>query len=250
MRLPEKVALITGAASGIGAEIANRFASEGARVFVGDVDTAAGEGTAERIRQAGGRARFILLDVTDEQSWRAAVAGIKASEGRLDVLVNNAGITRRIPIAEMPLETFEAVMAVNVRGVFLGIKAVLPLMQAQGGGSIVNISSAAGLVGHRFSNETYSASKGAVTILTKSVAVRYAQDNVRCNSIHPCTVDTPMVRQLFQDPEKQRERLGEIPLGRLATARDVANAALFLASDEAGLITGVALPVDGGLTAS
>ena len=249
MRLPEKVALITGAASGIGAEIAARFAAEGARVFVGDVDAAAGEATAERIRKAGGRARFVLLDVTDEENWRAAVANITNSEGRLDVLVNNAGITRRIPIAEMPLDVYEAVMAVNVRGVFLGIKTVLPIMQRQGGGSIVNISSAAGLVGHRFSNETYGASKGAVTILTKSVAVRYAQDNVRCNSIHPCTVDTPMVRQLFQDPEKQRERLGEIPLGRLATARDVANAALFLASDEAGIITGVSLPVDGGLTA-
>jgi len=249
MRLPEKVALITGAASGIGAEIAARFAAEGARVFVGDVDAAAGEGTAERVRKTGGRARFVLLDVTDEENWRAAVANITNSEGRLDVLVNNAGITRRIPIAEMPLDVYEAVMAVNVRGVFLGIKTVLPIMQRQGGGSIVNISSAAGLVGHRFSNETYGASKGAVTILTKSVAVRYAQDNVRCNSIHPCTVDTPMVRQLFQDPEKQRERLGEIPLGRLATARDVANAALFLASDEAGIITGVSLPVDGGLTA-
>ncbi len=250
MRLPDKVALITGAASGIGAEMADRFAAEGARVFIGDVDAAAGEETSKRIQESGGRARFVLLDVTDEQSWRAAVEGVKAAERRLDILVNNAGITRRISIAEMPLDVFEAVMAVNLRGVFLGIKTVLPLMQAQGGGSIVNISSAAGLVGHRFSNETYSASKGAVTILTKSVAVRYAQNNVRCNSIHPCTVDTPMVRQLFQDPEKQRERLGEIPLGRLATARDVANAALFLASDEAGLITGVALPVDGGLTAS
>ncbi len=249
MRLPNKVALITGAASGIGAEMAARFAAEGARVVIGDVDAGAGEATAGRIRQAGGRVRFIRLDVTEEESWRAAVAGIKAEEGRLDILVNNAGITRRIPITEMPLETFEAVMAVNLRGVFLGIKTVLPLMQVQREGSIVNISSAAGLVGHRFSNETYGASKGAVTILTKSVAVRYAQDNVRCNSIHPCTVDTPMVRQLFQDPEKQRERLGEIPLGRLATAADVANAALFLASDEAGLITGVALPVDGGLTA-
>jgi NAD(P)-dependent dehydrogenase (short-subunit alcohol dehydrogenase family) len=249
MRLADKVALITGAGSGIGAEIAARFASEGARVFIGDVDASAGEATAGRIRHAGGTARFVLLDVTDEQGWRTAMKAIRAAERRLDILVNNAGITRRISIAEMPMETYEAVMSVNVRGVFLGIKTVLPVMQAQGGGAIVNISSAAGLVGHRFSNETYAASKGAVTILTKSVAVRYARDNVRCNSIHPCTVDTPMVQELFRDPEKQRERLGEIPLGRLATARDVANAALFLASDEAGLITGVALPVDGGLTA-
>jgi NAD(P)-dependent dehydrogenase (short-subunit alcohol dehydrogenase family) len=150
---------------------------------------------------------------------------------------------------EMPLADFEAVMAVNVRGVFLGIKHALPLMKAQGGGSIVNIASIAGLVGHKFTNETYTASKGAVTLLTKSVAVKYARDKIRCNSIHPCTVDTPMVRELFKDPEKKRERLDEVPLGRLASLQDVASAALFLASDEASFITGVALPVDGGLTA-
>jgi cyclopentanol dehydrogenase len=249
MRLQNKVSLITGAAAGIGLEIATRFAVEGAGVLVGDMDTAAGAAAVERIRQTGGQARFVLLDVTQEESWQAALDGIRAAEGRLDVLVNNAGITRRIPIAEMPLDVFEAVMAVNVRGVFLGIKTILPLMQGQGGGAIVNISSIAGLVGHKLSNETYSASKGAVTILTKSVAVRYARDGIRCNSIHPCTVDTPMMRELFKDPEKQRERLDEVPLGRLAAARDVANAALFLASDEAAFITGVALPVDGGLTA-
>jgi cyclopentanol dehydrogenase len=249
MRLENKITLITGAAAGIGLEIATRFAAEGASVLVGDMDTAAGAAAVERIRQTGGQARFVSLDVTKEESWQAVLDGIRAAEGRLDVLVNNAGITRRIPIAEMPLDVFEAVMAVNVRGVFLGIKTILPLMQAQGGGAIVNISSVAGLVGHKLSNETYGASKGAVTILTKSVAVRYAKDGIRCNSIHPCTVDTPMMRELFKDPEKQRERLDEVPLGRLAAARDVANAALFLASDEAAFITGVALPVDGGLTA-
>lgn len=249
MRLPDKVCLISGAAAGIGLEIAGRFAAEGARVWLGDVDASAGEEAAAGIRQAGGRARFLLLDVTREASWLSAREAIRTAESRLDILVNNAGITRRIPIAEMPLEIFEAVMAVNLRGVFLGIKTFLPLFQAQGQGVIVNISSIAGLVGHTLSNETYSASKGAVTVLTKSVAVRYARDGIRCNSIHPCTVDTPMMRELFQDPEKQRERLGEVPLGRLAAARDVAHAALFLASDEAAFITGVALPVDGGLTA-
>jgi len=249
MRLQNKVALITGAAVGIGAEIARRFAAEGARILIGDVNHVEGEKTAESLRQSGARARFVSLDVTSEASWQASLGGIPAAEGRLDVLVNNAGITKRIPIVDMPLHDFEAVMAVNVRGVFLGIKHVLPLMKSQGGGSIVNISSICGLVGHKFTNETYTTSKGAVTLLTKSVAVRYARDNIRCNSIHPGTVDTPMVRELFKDPEKQRERLDEVPLGRLATATDVANAALFLASDEAGFITGVALPVDGGLTA-
>jgi cyclopentanol dehydrogenase len=249
MRLQNKVALITGAAVGIGLEIARRFAAEGAQILIGDVNLVEGEKTAEGLRQSGGRARFVPLDVTSEASWQAALGTIRAAEGRLDILVNNAGITRRIPIVEMPLHDFEAVMAVNVRGVFLGIKHALPLMKAQGGGSIVNISSICGLVGHKFTNETYTASKGAVTLLTKSVAVRYARDNIRCNSIHPGTADTPMVRELFKDPEKQRERLDEVPLGRLATATDVANAALFLASDEASFITGVALPVDGGLTA-
>jgi NAD(P)-dependent dehydrogenase (short-subunit alcohol dehydrogenase family) len=249
MRLQNKVTLITGAAAGIGAEIATRFAAEGAQVLIGDFDEVAGKGTADRICRAGGRARFVPLDVTQEASWLEALNGIRTTEGRLDVLVNNAGITKRIPITEMPLSDFESVMAVNVRGVFLGIKHALPLMKTHGGGSIVNISSIAGLVGHKFTNETYSTSKGAVTMLTRSVAVRHARDNIRCNSIHPCTVDTPMVRELFKDPEKKKERLDEVPLGRIAVARDVANAALFLASDEAAFITGVALPVDGGLTA-
>lgn len=249
MRLRSKVSLITGAGAGIGAEIARRFAEEGATVLIGDLDAVAGDATAATIASAGGQARFVSLDVTREESWRRAIEGIRAAQGRLDVLVNNAGITKRIPITEMPLEDFEAVMAVNVRGTFLGIKHALPLMKRQGGGSIVNMASIAGLVGHKFTNETYTTSKGAVTLLTKSVAVRHARDNIRCNSIHPCTVDTPMVRELFKDPEKQKERLDEVPLGRLATARDVANAALFLASDEASFITGVALPVDGGLTA-
>jgi NAD(P)-dependent dehydrogenase (short-subunit alcohol dehydrogenase family) len=249
MRLQNKVALITGAAVGIGAEIARLFAAEGAVSLIGDLNQSEGEKTAESLRRSGARARFIPLDVTSEASWQAALHGIRAAEGRLDILVNNAGITRRISITEMPLDGFEAIMAVNVRGAFLGIKHTLPLMKAQGGGAIVNMSSIAGLVGHRFSNETYAASKGAITSFTKSVAVHFAQDNIRCNSIHPCTVDTPMVQDLFKDPEKMRDRLGEIPLGRLASTRDVANAALFLASDEAAFITGVALPVDGGLTA-
>jgi NAD(P)-dependent dehydrogenase (short-subunit alcohol dehydrogenase family) len=249
MRLQNKVALITGAAVGIGAEIAKRFAAEGARVVIGDVNAVEARTTSESIRRSGGSARSVPLDVTKEESWKEVLDGIRIAEGRLDILVNNAGITKRIPITEMPLEDFEQIMAVNVRGVFLGIKHALPFMKQHGGGSIVNISSICGLVGHKLTNETYTTSKGAVTLLTKSVAVRHARDNIRCNSIHPGTVDTPMVQALFTDPEKKRERLDEVPLGRLATAQDVANAALFLASDEAGFITGAALPVDGGLTA-
>ena len=249
MRLRNKVALITGGAVGIGAEIAKRFAAEGAQVVIGDVNAVEARTTSESIRRSGGSARSVPLDVTKEESWKEALDGIRTAEGRLDDLVNNAGITKRISITEMPLEDFERIMAVNVRGVFLGIKHALPFMKQHGGGSIVNISSICGLVGHKLTNETYTTSKGAVTLLTKSVAVRHARDNIRCNSIHPGTVDTPMVQALFTDPEKKRERLDEVPLGRLATAQDVANAALFLASDEAGFITGAALPVDGGLTA-
>ena len=249
MLLQNKVVLITGEAVGIGAEIAKRFAAEGAQVVIGDVNVVEARTTSESIRRSGGSARSVPLDVTKEESWEEALDGIRTAEGRLDVLVNNAGITKRIPITEMPLEDFERIMAVNVRGVFLGIKHALPFMKHHGGGSIVNSSSICGLVGHKLTNETYTTSKGAVTLLTKSVAVRYARDNIRCNSIHPGTVDTPMVQALFTDPEKKRERLDEVPLGRLATAQDVANAALFLASDEAGFITGAALPVDGGLTA-
>jgi NAD(P)-dependent dehydrogenase (short-subunit alcohol dehydrogenase family) len=249
MRLQDKVALVTGAAAGIGAAIATRFAAEGAQVLIGDLNADEGEKLVRTIQRSGSRARFVPLDVTREESWRETLHNIRTAEGRLDILVNNAGITKRIPIVDMPTEDFEAVMAVNVRGVFLGIKTLLPFMKEKGGGSIVNISSICGLVGHRFTNETYTTSKGAVTLLTKSVAVRYARDNIRCNSVHPGTADTPMVRELFKDPERQKERLDEVPLGRLATVQDVANATLFLASDEAAYITGAALPVDGGLTA-
>ena len=242
--LSGKTALITGAAGGIGAEVAKRFCEEGASVFVCDVNREEGEKTAAAIG-----AIFILLDVTSEESWKAALATVMERAGRLDILVNNAGINVRKNIEEMPMESFDAMIAVNVKGPFIGIKHALPLMRAGGGGVILNMSSICGLVGHKFTNETYTTTKGALTILTKSVAVRYAKDNIRCNSIHPSTVDTPLVQTLFRDPERKAERLGEIPLGRLATTADVANALVYLASDEASFINGVALAIDGGLTA-
>ena len=242
--LSGKTALITGAAGGIGAEVAKRFCEEGASVFVCDVNREEGEKTAAAIG-----AIFILLDVTSEESWKAALATVMERAGRLDILVNNAGINVRKNIEEMPMESFDAMIAVNVKGPFIGIKHALPLMRAGGGGVILNMSSICGLVGHKFTNETYTTTKGALTMLTKSVAVRYAKDNIRCNSIHPSTVDTPLVQTLFRDPERKAERLGEIPLGRLATTADVANALVYLASDEASFINGVALAIDGGLTA-
>jgi NAD(P)-dependent dehydrogenase (short-subunit alcohol dehydrogenase family) len=245
LRLSGKSALITGAAGGIGAEIARRFQEEGASVFVCDTNSAEGEKTAASIG-----AVFLALDVTSEESWKAALSAVLARTGRLDILVNNAGINVRKNIEEMPVESFDAMMAVNVKGPFLGIKHSLPIMRAAGGGVILNMSSICGLVGHKFTNEIYTTTKGALTLLTKSVAVRYAKDNIRCNSVHPSTVETVLVQAMLKDPERRAERLGEVPLGRLASAADVANALVYLASDEAAFINGVAVPVDGGLTAA
>jgi cyclopentanol dehydrogenase len=243
-RLSGKIALVTGAARGIGAEVAKRFQEEGASVFVCDVNREEGEKIA-----ASFGAEFILLDVTSEESWKAAFARVINRAGRLDILVNNAGINVRKNIEEMPMESFDAMMAVNVKGPFIGIKQALPIMRVGGGGVILNMSSICGLVGHKFTNETYTTTKGALTMLTKSIAVRYAKDNIRCNSIHPSTVNTAFVQTLFKDPERKAERLGEIPLGRLGTTADVASALVYLASDEASFINGIALVLDGGLTA-
>ena len=245
MRLAGKTALITGAAGGLGAETARRFCEEGATVFVTDVAGTEGEKTA-----ASMGAVLITLDVTSEESWKAALAAVLERTGRLDILVNNAGINVRKNIEEMPAESFDAMLAVNVKGPFLGIKHALPIMRAAGGGVILNMSSVCGLVGHRYTNEAYTTTKGALTLLTKSVAVRYAKDNIRCNSIHPSTVETAFVQAMLKDPERRAERLGEVPLGRLAGATDVANALVYLASDEASFINGAAIPVDGGLTAA
>ncbi|MDR3138735.1 MAG: SDR family oxidoreductase [Treponema sp.] len=249
MKLEKKVALITGAAQGLGAAIAARFAGEGALVFLGDLSAGAGEITAARIQEAGGRARFLPLDVTREADWISVLAAVEEEAGRLDILVNNAGINIREPIEMMKEENLDAMLAVNVKGPFLGIKHALPLLRKSGGGSVINMSSVCGLIGHKYTTEAYTLTKGALTLLTKAVAVRYAGDNIRCNSIHPSTVDTPLVQELFKDPARKAERLGEVPLGRLAAEADVASAALFLASDEAAFLNGVALPVDGGTTA-
>jgi NAD(P)-dependent dehydrogenase (short-subunit alcohol dehydrogenase family) len=245
MRLSKKVAFITGAAQGIGAEIARRFWEEGAFVFLGDVNEAAGE---KKAREMDGSV-FLKLDVALEESWIKSFAEIRARKGRLDILVNNAGINIRKNIEEMPVESFDLMLGVNIKGPFLGIKHALPLMRASGGGTILNMSSICGVIGHKYTNEAYTTTKGAITLLTKSVATRYAKDNIRCNSIHPSTVDTPMLQAVLTDPERRAERFNEIPLGRLAAVADVANAFVFLASDEAAFINGVSFPVDGGLTA-
>ena len=249
MRLKNKIALITGAAQGIGAAIARRFDEEGACVVVCDLNAESGAGIVQHIERRNGKAVFQRLDVSKEQDWIDAIAFVERQFGRLDVLVNNAGINIREPIEEVNEGNLDTMLAVNVKGPMLGIKHAIPVMRKNGGGAIINMSSICGLIGHKFTTETYTVTKGAITLLTKSVGVRYAKDNIRCNSVHPSTVDTPYIQALFQDPKRKEERIGEIPLGRLATDLDVANAVVYLASDEAKFLNGVALPVDGGLTA-
>lgn len=249
MRLKNKISLITGAAQGIGAEIAFRFSEEGATVFVADLKETEGLKTVAEIEKKGCIAFFVKLNVSDEENWKKALHFVIERCGCINILVNNAGINIREIIEDMKVEDLDTMLAVNVKGPFIGIKHVIPLMRKNGGGSIINMSSICGLIGHKFTNEAYTLTKGALTLLSKSVGVRYAKDNIRCNSLHPSTVDTPYIREYFKDPKKKEERIGEIPLGRLATSQDVANAALFLASDESAFLNGVSLPVDGGLTA-
>ena len=245
MRLSDKITLVSGGSQGLGAEIARRFSEEGATVFIGDIKDPAEMSMEKELKNA----IYLPLNVTVEKSWESVLLEIRRKTGRLDILVNNAGINIRSDIEDMPEESLDAMLSVNVKGPFLGIKHSIPLMRESGGGVILNMSSICGLVGHKYTNEAYTTTKGAITLLTKSIASRYAGDNIRCNSVHPSTVDTPMLQVVLKDPEKRAERFNEIPLGRLATATDVANAFVYLASDEAAFINGVSFPVDGGLTA-
>lgn len=250
MNVKDKVILITGGAGGLGSEVAKLLASHGAVLFILDLPMAAqkaNELTAE-ISDCGGKSYYEPMEGTSEKDWEAVVASVVEKTGRIDVLINNAGINIRKPIEEMNMEEWMKMMEVNTGSVFLGTKYVIPQMRSQGGGSIINTSSVCGLIGHRYTPEAYTATKGAVTLLSKAVASRYAKDGIRCNSINPSTVDTPLVQEKLKDPKFAAERLGEVPLGRLCSAKDVANAVLYLASDEAKFINGVAFPIDGGTT--
>lgn len=248
MHVQGKTVVITGGCGGLGSEMGQLLASKGANVYLLDLDEKKGLSLVEQFKGLEGNVSFLKVDITSPDAWAQVIASIVEKEGHLDVLVNNAGINIRKPIEEMALEEWNTMMLVNVGSVFLGTKYVIPVMRKQGGGVIINTSSVCGLIGHRYTPEAYTATKGAVTLLTKSIASRYAKDGIRCNSIHPSTVDTPLVQEMFKDPEKKRQRLDEVPLGRLAKASDVANAVLYLASDEASFINGIALPVDGGVT--
>ncbi len=248
MHVKDKVIVITGGCGGLGSEMGRLLASQGANVYLVDLDLEKGLALQEQFKDLEGRVSFEKMDITSPQEWERVVSLIVEKEGHLDVLVNNAGINIRKSIEEMELSEWNTMMLVNVGSVFLGAKYVIPVMRKQGGGAIINTSSVCGLIGHRYTPEAYTTTKGAVTLLTKSIASRYAKDGIRCNSIHPSTVDTPLVQEMFKDPIKKQQRLDEVPLGRLAQASDVANAVLYLASDEASFINGIALPVDGGVT--
>lgn len=248
MRLSGKVALITGGAGGLGACQARLFAAEGADVAIADLREDEAGKLASEIEACGGRSIHMRLDVTEEASWAEAVDATVTGLGRPTVLIQNAGIYVRDSISEATLEQWEAVMAVNSRGVFLGTKAVVPHMVEAGGGSIVNVSSTSGIVGSRIS-AAYNPSKAAVRVFTKSTAIQYASSNVRANSIHPGPTETEMLDLVYPTVEVRKQRELEVPLGRFASALDVAYAALFLASDESSYVTGAELVLDGGLTA-
>ena len=249
MRIKKKRALITGGAQGIGFAIGQIFCKEGATVYLTDVNEDMGTSAVMQLREAGSDARFVYLDVGDEVGWKQVCRQIRKETGGLDILVNNAGINIRKVIEELSPEELDIMYAVNIKGPFLGIKHALPIMKKIGGGSIINMSSVCGIIGHLYTTEAYTMTKGALTTLTKSVASRYGKYNVRCNSINPSTADTPLVHEMLKNPEWRKERLGEVPLGRMASLQDIAEAALYLASEEGSYINGITLPVDGGVTA-
>ena len=248
MRVAGKVALISGGAQGIGAATARLLAREGAAVVIGDVLEDKGRETEAQIAEAGGQALFVRLDVTREDDWLQAIQTTVATFGRLDVLVNNAGISGRGTVEEISIDAWDRVMAVNAKGVFLGTKLAIPEMRKVGGGSIINISSIYGIVGSETS-ASYHASKGAVRIFTKAAAIQYAGDGIRVNSIHPGFVDSPMTERHHAIPEVRQDRLAKTPLGRLGTPEDIAPGILYLASDESSFVTGSELVIDGGMTA-
>ena len=250
VRLPGKIAIITGAAQGIGETTARRFAQEGAKVVIADIQEKEGEAVAQGIREEGGEALFVKLDVTSEEQWEQAVQTTIEKYGKLDILVNNAGTTYQgKDLEETSLDLWNNIMAINGTGVFLGTRAGVRAMKAGGGGAIVNISSIAGIIGSTSSNIAYPASKGAVRLLTKWMAVRTGKDGIRVNSVHPGIIETPLTRYRLTDKEWVARSMPRYPLGRPGQPEEIANGILFLASDEASFVTGTELIIDGGYTA-
>ena len=249
MRLAGKVALITGGAGGMGQSEALIFAREGARVVVADVLEVDGRQVVDKITAGGGQARFVKLDVTSEADWQTAVETTLRDFHRLDVLVNNAGISGTFDPDTMSTAAWDTLMNVNAKGVFLGMKHAIPKLREAGGGSIVNISSISGFVGQSMIHMAYNASKGAVRLMTKSAAVQYAKDGIRVNSVHPGVMPPMRTSRVTANAEQRQRMLAQVPMGREGRREEVGYAVLFLASDEASYITGTELVVDGGYLA-
>jgi len=255
VRFEGKVVLISGGAGGMGATEAALFAEEGAAVAVADIETETAEEVATTISLNGGTASSIALDVTREESWERAVEETVDRFGNLDVLVNNAGTGYRSSFEDTPLEEWNRVNDVNLTGTFLGIRAVLPAMRDQRCGSIINVSSVMGMVGALYPDlseaqaPAYAASKAAVRLLTRTAAAQYARYGIRVNTVVPGFTMTEMGRPSWEDPQRRSLFLPHIPMQRWAEPEEIAKAVLFLASDEAEMVTGVALPVDGGMSA-
>ena len=252
MRLKDKVALITGSGSGIGRESALLFAREGAKVLIVDLQEELGKKTAEEINKANGEAGFFRADVSKANEAQAMIQQAEDKFGKLNVLFNNAGIfpDKDGSVLETEENVWDLVMQVNLKGVFLGCKYGIPALQRAGGGSIINTASFVALMGSATSQIAYTASKGGVLAMTREIAVEFARQNIRANALCPGPVETPLLQELLSDPEKRRRRLVHIPPGRFAQATDIAQAALFLASDESSYINGTAFSVDGGITAA
>ena len=259
MRLEGKVALISGGARGQGAAEAKLFAREDASVVIADILDEEGMKLEAELRELGADASYIHLDVTDADQWQAAVDETISRYGKLDILVNNAGIGSANTggldapkIDGVGVEIWDRIMDVNAKGVFLGTRAAIPAMKDAGGGSIINISSIAGLVGlypATGASSAYASSKGAVRLLTKSTAIQYAADGIRCNSVHPGYIDTAMTERMLSQPDIREQRIAATPLGRIGNVDDIAYGVLFLASEEASFMTGSELVIDGGWTA-
>jgi NAD(P)-dependent dehydrogenase (short-subunit alcohol dehydrogenase family) len=252
-RVKGKVAIVTGGASGIGKATASLLAREGARVVVADVNEAGGKKVAEEIKREGGEALFVKHDVTSEQEWGEVIKKTLAEFGKLDILVNNAGVIFARKIEDTPLEEWRWLMSVNLDGVFLGTKYAAGAMKQSGGGSIINLSSLAGLVGTIDDTSAYCASKGGVRLFTKAAALEFSKAghnyNIRVNSVHPGVVATPLSEPLLKEEALRKSIEGRHPIGYLGEPIDIAYAILYLASDESKFATGAELVVDGGWTA-
>ena len=249
MRLQGKVALISGGARGMGAVEAHMFTREGAKVVIGDVLEEEGRQTEAAVNEAGGECVFVRLDVTNEDDWAAAVGTAFSRFGKLDILVNNAGISITGGIEDLTIEDWERTFDINAKGVFLGTKAAIPEMRKAGGGSIVNISSGAGIAPARGTSGAYAASKGAVRIFSKATAIQYAGEGIRCNSVHPGPIETPMLRSARGAGATLDDTIERVPMGRIGTPEEIAFGVLYLASDESSFVTGSELVIDGGRTA-